>query len=145
MTQLKRHRDLRVFDPSSKSWYTVTIAFPRIILGTSARSSTMSIEELDLNRFRLAFTVGTKIIANDIPTLIPDVRTTVLSNEFTEVTNQESDEHGASTNSKRKKSRRSKSPNVQIYKWGPRKGYTDGNEQILIAFANKLKSDKYGG
>ena len=121
------------------------ITFSRIISDVAARSSTVSIGELDLNRFRLAFTVGKKIIVNDIPTYIPIIRTTVLSNEFTEITSQESDEHDASTNSKKKKSRRSKSSDVQVYKWGPRQGYTDGNEQILIAFAHKLHSEKYGG
>jgi hypothetical protein len=102
------------------------------------------IRKFSLEKAQLAFTIGKKIIGNDNITYISDAHTTVFSEELIEIL-KESESDNTTTESTTERSHTSKNLNCQMYKYAPRSGYTDGNEEILIFFTNKLNPKKYGG
>jgi hypothetical protein len=54
-----------------------------------------------------------------------------------------SDEDDKSTESAAK-SNPSPPPDCRMYKYAPRRGYTEGNQEILIFYTKKLEEKKYG-
>ncbi len=81
---------------------------------------------------------------NDNVTYISYAHTTVFSEELIEIL-KESESDNTTTESTTERSHTSKNLNCRMYKYAPRSGYTDSNDEVLIFFTNKLKPKKYGG
>lgn len=62
-----------------------------------------------------------------------------------EIVGKETDSDAGPSESTTLRSQTRKSSICQIYKYAPRTGYTESNDEILIFFTNKLKTKKYGG
>ncbi len=91
-----------------------------------------TIKEFNLDRPQLAFTLGRKTDGN---LCVFYTCTTQFSDEI-EITGRGSDSD---------RSHIPKPSICQMYKYAPRNGYTDGNDEVLMFFTNKLKQNRYGG
>ena len=133
--ELKNYGALRVFDSPGKHCSMKTpehcLRSNLDALSTSQLSSPKdTIKEFNLDRLQLGFTLGREGTVNGIPTKIPFAATTVFSDEVVKMNTT-----------------RSHTPKPiisQIYKYLPRKGFSDGNDEIVVFFTNKLKSNRYG-
>jgi hypothetical protein len=125
---------------------TISFLFNEVSASVAQPSSPKhTIKEFDLKKSQLAFTVGKKTLVEGIPTLIVFAYTTVFSDEMTETIRRDSDSDNAPTESTTVRSHSSKSSNCRMYKYAPRHGYADSNDEVLIFFTNKLRTKKYGG
>ncbi len=105
-----------------------------------------TIKAFTLNKSQLAFTMGKKIIGdNNIVTNLLYLHTTIFSEELIEIFSKRSDSDTATTESTTVRSHTSKSSNCQMYKYAPQSGYTDGGDEVLIFFTDRLKPKRYGG
>jgi hypothetical protein len=104
-----------------------------------------TIKEYNLGRSQLAFTIGQKMNENDEFPFIVFSSTTTFSEEMNENTPKESDLINEPTESTSTRSTRSTSSTCRMYKYVPRHGFTEGNEEVLIFFTTKLRVEKYGG
>ena len=113
-----------------------------LVVGASAQVSSPkeTNREFQLNQAQLAFTIAQKITENDRLSTNVYTNTTVYSDELVQITEKEPDERTTSD-------RQSHRPSTtrQMYKYAPRHGYTEGNEDILIFYDDKLKPGKHGG
>ncbi|CAF4499200.1 unnamed protein product [Rotaria sp. Silwood2] len=102
-----------------------------------------TIKEFNLEKAQLAFTIGKKTIEDNNITYIVCSQTTVFSEEMTENI-RESDLVNAPTESTIVRPHSLISSDCRMYKYAPRSGFTDTNDEILIFYTNKLKPSKYG-
>jgi hypothetical protein len=117
-----------------------------VTISTSQLSSVKETnKEFNLDICQLAFTIGEKTIRNGITTYIAYACTTAFSDEMSETVGRELDSDNAPTESTTRRSHSSKSSNCGVYKYAPRNGYTDSNDEVLIFLTNKLKPKRYGG
>jgi hypothetical protein len=103
-----------------------------------------TIQQFHLDKCQLAFTIGKRRIMNDIVTFIAFACTTVYSEELIEIV-KESEPNNPTTVSMTGRSHTLINAGCRMYKYAPRSGYTDSNDEILIFFTSKLKPNKYGG
>ena len=108
-------------------------------------SPKITIKEFQLDRFQLAFTLGKRETINDNLVKIPDVRTTVFSDELTEINRQRSQGDDKPMNLSLKKPMTLNFSHCQILKYFPRRGHIDGGDEIFIMFDSILRTSKYGG
>ena len=133
--ELRTYGDLRVFDSPGKYCSMTTpkhyLRSHLDALSTPQPSSPKdTIKEFNLDRLQLAFTLGQIRMINGIPTNIPFAATTVFSDDVLELTGR--------------KPYIPKRSISQIYKYLPQKGFTDGNDEVVIIFTNELKFKRYG-
>ncbi len=114
------------------------------ILDTTSQSSNAkdTIKEFHLDKAQLAFTIGQKILIDNNRTIgmIAYSSTTIFSDEIIEIVTRESHKKCI-----KKNYHPSNSSSCQVHTYAPRNGYTNGNDQVIIVFNNKLKPKKYGG
>ena len=147
---VKHYGNFIVFDSPSKFSYTSWIWNKKLFLLDNEFTAQLpsvkdTIKEFQLEKCQLAFTIGTKTIVDQTPTYIVFSQTTTFSEEMTENIGRESDLVNTSSGLTTVRSAISKPSFCRMYKYAPRTGYTDANDEILICYRNKLKPDKYGG
>jgi hypothetical protein len=119
------------------------------ILGSSSQSRHRLKKEIDiikeynLDRSQLAFTLGKKFLNNDQLTMLIYTDTTIFSDEMNEYIEKYSD-NGTDTESSSEKIN-SSTINQHIYKYAPKSGSIENNDEMLIFLKKKLESKKYGG
>jgi hypothetical protein len=102
-----------------------------------------TINEYNLDRSQLAFTIGKKIINNGQIFISLDPSTTVFSEEMIEGAGKESDGDNdiPSPNEKPIPS----PPICRVYKYAPRYGFDGSQEDMVLFLTSKLEPKKYGG
>jgi hypothetical protein len=119
------------------------------ILGSSSQSRHRlkkeidTIKEYNLDKSQLAFTLGKKFLNNGQLTMLIYTDTTIFSDEMNEYIEKYSD-NGTDTESSSEKIT-SSTINQHIYKYAPKSGSIDNNDEMLIFLKKKLESKKYGG
>ncbi|UJR23123.1 hypothetical protein I4U23_026144 [Adineta vaga] len=124
---LKNCGDLRIFDSSTEQ------STPQL------SSVKLTIKEYNLDKAQIAFTVGKKINDNGIFSMILFSSTTVFSDEMSESTVRDVDPDNVPT-----ESNTNESAHCNMYKYTPRSGYQNANDEVLIFYTTKLKLKKYG-
>ncbi|CAF3894940.1 unnamed protein product [Rotaria sordida] len=103
-----------------------------------------TIKEFNLEKAQLAFTIGKKTMENNNVTFIVFNRTTVFSEEMAENISRESDLDDVPSVPTIVRSHPLSPSECRMYKYAPRSGFTDSNDEILIFYTSKLKLKKYG-
>ncbi|CAF1026866.1 unnamed protein product [Rotaria sordida] len=103
-----------------------------------------TIKEFNLEKAQLAFTIGKKAMENNNVTFIVFNRTTVFSEEMPENISRESDLDDVPSVPTIVRSHPLSPSECRMYKYAPRSGFTDSNDEILIFYTSKLKLKKYG-
>lgn len=108
-----------------------------------ASSPKDTIRQYNLDKSQLAFTIGQKENPNEaFPSKIYTA-TTVYSDIMVKNTHKDVDEQ--TTNSASAVENQSSTPQSTVYKYAPKSGSMNGNDEILIFFRKKLRIQKYGG
>ncbi|CAF3462000.1 unnamed protein product [Rotaria sp. Silwood1] len=132
--EVKNYGDFRPFDGDYSS--LVNNLVPEL---TSGRKI---VQEYNLKKTQLAFTIGRKInIEDKFPTIL-DLGLTIYSEEMVEDAEKEIVEDTRPTESVVQS--HSPPPDCRMYKYAPRYGYTTGKEEVLIFYTKKLEENKYG-
>ncbi|CAF4364653.1 unnamed protein product [Rotaria sp. Silwood2] len=100
------------------------------------------VQEYNLKRTQLAFTIGTKINVNDSFPTILNPHLTIYSEEMVEDAEKETVEDTKLTESVTQPIL--PPPECPWYKYAPRCGYTTGEEEVLIFYKKKLEENTYG-
>jgi hypothetical protein len=99
--------------------------------------------EYDLKKSQLAFTIGKKLNENDkFPTILY-LDTTIFSEDMMENHKDEPDADNETESSSTKSD--ASSHLCRMYRYAPRKGYTDEHEEVLIFYTGKIGVRTYGG
>ncbi|CAF4732012.1 unnamed protein product [Rotaria sp. Silwood1] len=132
--EVKNYGDFRPFDGDYSS--SVNNLVPEL---TSGRKI---VQEYNLKKTQLAFTIGRKKnIEDKFPTIL-DLGLTIYSEEMVEDAEKEIVEDTRPTESVVQS--HSPPPDCRMYKYAPRYGYTTGKEEVLIFYTKKLEENKYG-
>jgi len=99
--------------------------------------------EYNLKKAQLAFFIGQKHDVNDIFPTIINPSLIIFSEDMIMVSDEGTVEDEKSTESAAK-SNPSPPPECLMRNYAPRRGYTDGDQEILIFYEKKLEEKKYG-
>ena len=103
----------------------------------------LTISEYNLDRCQLAFTVGKLVMRDGQQYWEIEPGTTAFSEEMVEGAEKEVegeiDSQSPTTNTN------STAPICRVYKYAPKSGFANGDEDMLIFLTNKLEPRKYGG
>jgi len=102
------------------------------------------VPEYNLKIGQLAFCIGQKQNLNERFPRIINPELTIFSDEMIIVPDQGTGEDNISTESTAKSNPSPPPPDCLMYKYRPRYGYTEGDEEILIFYTKKLEEKKYG-
>lgn len=89
----------------------------------------------------MAFTIGQKISGSE--QVLIDPYTTVYSEEMIEGVGKDSEGDNDSLSPNEKSN--SAPPICRVYKYAPRSGFSESQEDMVIFLTNKLEPRKYGG
>ncbi|CAF4035794.1 unnamed protein product [Rotaria magnacalcarata] len=111
-----------------------------IVLNLS--SGRQIVKEYNVKSMQLAFVIGIQNNINDTfpKEIVPDL--TAYSEEMTDTNEKESLNENNPTDSIKKSI--FPPPDCRMYKYAPRNGSTQGNEEVLIFYTKKLEENKYG-
>ncbi len=98
------------------------------------------IKEYNLDKSQLAFTLGKKVINNGQSTMVLYTDTTIFSEEMNEYNERYSDNETDTESSSDKTT-----IDHFIYKYAPKSGSRETNDEMLVFLKKKLESKKYGG
>jgi hypothetical protein len=101
-----------------------------------------TINEYNLEKSQLAFTIVKKTIMNSQTIIVSYPETTVFSDEMIEGVS-----NGSKTdNNRQSPTEKSKStPMCRVYKYAPRYGFDTSSEDMVIFLTHKIELKKYGG
>jgi hypothetical protein len=102
-----------------------------------------TINEYNLGKSQLAFTVGQRVQNNGQISINLYSDTTVYSDEMIEGVGKESE---AENDTQSMSGRQNTSPSIcRVYNYAPRSGFAESNDDMLIFLTTKLEPKKYGG
>jgi hypothetical protein len=101
------------------------------------------VQEYNLEKSQLAFTLGKKLIINGQLSMLLYAHTTIYSEAMDEYDEKQSDTDTETESSSTERLNLS-SPNRFIYKYAPRSGLAENNDEMLVFLRSKLELRKYG-
>jgi hypothetical protein len=107
-----------------------------------SRAEIDMMDEYNLERSHLAFTIGKKVLTNGQSSMVLYPQTTVFSAEMAEDGGKQSETDSETESSTDRIS--ASSCNRNIYKYAPRSGFAESNEEVLVFLRNKLEPRKFG-
>ncbi|CAF3747753.1 unnamed protein product [Rotaria magnacalcarata] len=103
-----------------------------------------TIKEFNLEKAQLAISIGKKATNTNDTIWIIYHRTTVFSDELIQQFDKESYVDCTPSGSSSVRFNSPQESDCRVYKYAPKSGYADSNDEILIFYTNRLQPKKYG-